>query len=232
VVASRSGLCGVIFNDAGRGLEDAGVAGVMRLADAGCAAAAADCMSCRIGSADDMMGNGRISAVNALAIGLGVAVDQPVADAIACLRHVGAPGGQLPPMKEARRRRVLPNGLSVQLLDSASLVGPQDVGAVVVTGSHGGLIGGDPARALKVSARLAVFNDAGGGKDGVGFARLSALEARGIAALTVGHDSARIGDAASALETGVISQANGPARAMGAARGRPLLEMLSALSAM
>ena len=229
VVASRANLRAAIFNDAGGGLEGAGVAGVLRLADAGFAAAAADCMSARIGDAEDMLAHGRISVVNSVAAALGLQQGQDVAEALERLVAAPAPTALLDPVAEARRSVTLPKGLTVSLLDSASMVGPADTGTVVVTGSHGGLIGGDPARALKAAARLAVFNDAGGGKDGVGFGRLPALETRGIAALTVAHDSARIGDAGSAMDTGVISAANAPARALGAAPGQPLRAFLDAL---
>ncbi|MEQ9575068.1 MAG: hypothetical protein RLN77_05755, partial [Rhodospirillales bacterium] len=85
--------------------------------------------------------------------------------------------------------------------------------------SHGGLVGGDPARALKTNAAVAVFNDAGGGIDGAGLTRLPALDARAIPAVTVGHASARIGDAASAWGAGVITHANAAAQALGAKPG-------------
>ena len=52
-----------------------------------------------------------------------------------------------------------------------------------------------------------------------GTARLAALEARGIAAITVAATSARIGDARSTLHDGVISAANPRAAALGAVVG-------------
>jgi len=67
---------------------------------------------------------------------------------------------------------------------------------VVVSGSHGGL---SAARfALQALPHLAVFNDAGIGKDGAGIAALTWLQPHGIAAVTVAHDSARIGGAGAA----------------------------------
>lgn len=231
-VASRAGLAAVIFNDAGIGRDRAGVAGLAALDGVGVAAAAADGMTCRIGSAADMMAGGVVSTANGRSAALGVAPGMPVRQAAALLAaaFAGAPSppDRLPAAAEARSvARV--GGVEVRLLDSASLVGAEDAGRIVVTGSHGGLIGGDPARALKAAARLAVFNDAGGGKDGIGFTRLPALAARGIAAATVSAMSARIGDAASMLETGVISAVNGPAAALGLAEGRALAASLAAL---
>ncbi len=222
-LASEAGLRAVLFNDAGIGLEKAGIGGVMALDQVGMAAAGVDCMSARIGDAGDALAHGRISAVNKAAEALGMAVGMRVQEAVRLLQNAPAPGGKLPPYQEAQSSRVLrPDTAPVYLLDSASMVGPEHVGQVVITGSHGGLIGADPARALKAKARIAVFNDAGLGPDEVGAARLPALAAQGLAAVTVSAETARIGDAVSALETGVISRTNGPAMVLGARPGKSL----------
>ena len=89
--------------------------------------------------------------------------------------------------------------------------------AVVVSGSHGGVSAG--RFALLASVRLVVFNDAGVGKDGAGIAALPPLQSAAVAACTVAHDSARIGDARSTLEDGVISHVNAAAAALGAEPG-------------
>jgi hypothetical protein len=135
----------------------------------------------------------------------------------------------LPEMAEARRAVTLMSGLVVQLLDSASLAGPADDGAVLVTGSHGArLAGGAPV--LKARARLAVFHDAGGGPGDAGHSRLPALEAAGIGGATVRHDTARIGEAASLLGTGVIARANARAAAMGLRPGARLRDALEGMT--
>ena len=99
----------------------------------------------------------------------------------------------------------------VVLLDTVTAVAPQHAGTIVVTGSHGGASVVRYARA--VAARLYVFNDAGVGKDEAGIAALAELERDGIAAATVAHDSARIGEARDAFEHGVVSRVNRPATA-------------------
>ena len=226
-VASQWDIRAVLFNDAGIGLEDAGVAGVLKLANVGMAAAAMDCHTCRIGSATDAIERGRISVVNAVAKTLGIAEGMNVTEALDRLTDAPVPTGKLPPIHEARSNISLPASRRVfHLLDSASLVTADDAGEIVITGSHGGLIGGDPARALKAAARIAVFNDAGVGVDGVGITRLPALDGRGIAAVTVGSQTARIGDAASTLETGVLSHVNRTAEAQGAQIGSTLRSWL------
>ncbi len=106
------------------------------------------------------------------------------------------------------------------LVDSASLVTAEDVGAIIITGSHGGLIGGDPQKALRVDGFAAIFNDAGIGKDDAGITRLPALDDRGIAAFTVAASSARIGDARSTLSDGLISRVNKTAEVLGAREGQ------------
>ncbi len=222
-LASGAGLRAVVFNDAGIGLEDAGIGGIMALDGVGMAAAGVDCLSARIGDARDALERGRISAANQAARALGVDKGMPVSEAVALLHAAPLPSASLPPYREARTTRTLrPGAPPVYLLDSASMVGPEHAGEVVITGSHGALIGGDPARALKAPARIAVFNDAGLGPDEIGAGRLPALAAQGIAAVTVSAGSARIGDAVSALETGVISRANGPAQTLGAKAGLAL----------
>lgn len=113
------------------------------------------------------------------------------------------------------------------LVDSITEAIGTGTGRVVVSGSHGGISAG--RFALQAGVRLAVFNDAGVGRDRAGVAGLDLLQAQGIAACTVSHDSARIGESASTFECGVISHANAAAAAMGAAAGLRLRDWLATL---
>jgi hypothetical protein len=99
------------------------------------------------------------------------------------------------------------------------LVEPSDARAVLIVGSHGALHGGDPATALPVAARGAIFHDAGRGKDDAGTSRLPILDQHGIAAATVDYRTARIGDARSMWDTGLLSVANATAVARGVSVG-------------
>lgn len=110
------------------------------------------------------------------------------------------------------------------LLDSVTQVEPLHAGWLVVTGSHGGASVVPYARAVR--AWLYVFNDAGVGKDGAGIAALDLLAADGIAAATVAHTSARIGEAADSWEHGVISHLNAVAAGLGLQVGQPLAAQL------
>ena len=64
--------------------------------------------------------------------------------------------------------------------------------------------------------------------DAAVIAALPLLKAHGIASCTVAHHSARIGEAASTLATGVVSHANEAALARGLRPGQPLRERLRA----
>ncbi len=108
----------------------------------------------------------------------------------------------------------------VWLMDTITKVAAEDAGSVVVSGSHGGTSSGHFA--LAAPLKLAVFNDAGVGKDGAGIAALAMLQAHGSAAVTVAHTSARIGDAGDTWAHGVVSHVNAAAQALGLAPGQPL----------
>jgi hypothetical protein len=110
------------------------------------------------------------------------------------------------------------------LIDSVTQVEPGHAGALVVTGSHGGASVVPYARAVR--AWLYVFNDAGVGKDRAGIAALDLLDADGIAAATVSHDSARIGEALDSWRHGVVSYVNAAARKLGLQVGQPLAARL------
>ena len=118
-------------------------------------------------------------------------------------------------------------GGRVMAMDSITMVTPEDAGAIVVSGSHGGASSG--AYALEVPLRAAFFNDAGIGKDEAGVVALQMLQSSGVAAGTVSHRSARIGDARDCWENGVISRCNTAARALGIEPGASLRDALSEL---
>lgn len=231
-LAARAGLCGVIFSDAGVGLGGAGIEGLSLLDEAGLPAAAADYRSARIGDGADIFARGRISHVNEAASRLGCRPGQPVS---ACAERMRA-GGQPPvrPLAARAEGRFVIRAEAPQIwgIDSNSLAQPSDAGAILVSGSHGGLLGGEPASAIGPDVLAIAFNDAGLGIDNAGISRLPALDARGIAAVTVSAASARIGDARSAWETGAISAWNETAGRFGAREGMELAAFLGELAAL
>jgi hypothetical protein len=120
-------------------------------------------------------------------------------------------------------------GGRVVVMDSITQATEDEAGAFVVSGSHGGTSSGEFA--LSVPLAAAFFNDAGVGKDCAGIAALAMLQSRGVAAGTVSHGSARIGDAADALANGVVSHVNGCASRLGVEPGERLQAALARLVA-
>ena len=86
-------------------------------------------------------------------------------------------------------------------------------GCVIVSGSHGGTYSAHLA--VKAGARAIILNDAGVGRDRAGIAVIDYCQLLGIAAATVSHASARIGDAADMMERGRISFVNTAAATLG-----------------
>jgi hypothetical protein len=223
---------GILLNDAGIGREEAGIGSLPLAERHGVAAAALSHMSCRIGEAASMWADGVVSRVNRQAWEAGVRQDMTCQEAAAIMRRCPPPPDfRVPVAGEGRAvLRELDWRRSVLLTDSAASVGPEDAGRIVITGSHGALIGGDPAMALRTDGFAAAFNDAGIGRDGCGITRLPALDRRGIAAVTVSAASARIGEALSTYIDGIISHANQTALAAGARVGEPLQDFAKRLA--
>ncbi len=116
-----------------------------------------------------------------------------------------------------RRTPAMPAPIVVA--DSITRIGPEARGAVVVNASHGGVYAA--YLAAKLGAVAAIFNDAGIGCDRAGIGGLDYLQEFGMPAATVGHETARIGDGADMMASGVITYANALAASLGVAPGQP-----------
>ena len=214
-VAAKAGLRAVMLNDAGFGLDRAGVGALALLDTIGMAAAAIDHMSARIGDGADMARRGTLSAVNEAAARAGCRIGMGAAEAGARLAEAPEPSGALPPQEEARM--ALAPG--VVGLDSLSLLEAGDGDRVVVSGSHGALLPGNPGYVIHHVVRAVVCHDAGMGCEEAGISRLEPCAGMGVPAAAVEGATARIGDARSLWNTGRLSAANSRARAAGAAPG-------------
>ena len=117
----------------------------------------------------------------------------------------------------------------VVIMDSITKVTQDDSGSIVVAASHGGASSGEFA--LDVPLDLVVLNDAGIGKDEAGVAALGMLQTKGVAGVTVSHDSARIGDSLDMWDSGVISRVNAAAKARGLDERQKLRDAIAALVA-
>lgn len=206
-LAALSGLRGVIFNDAGVGKDRAGIKSLDYLDPLGMPAATVSYKTARIGDGNDMFVRGVLSFCNGVAGLLGCAVGQTCQEATEAMCRGKVFEGNVPSYQEGRTF-LWKAPICMIACDSASLVKATDAGAIIVTGSHGGKLAGRPDYGLSVKARGAVFNDAGVGIDQAGIQRLEILNRSGIPAVTVDAKSARIGDARSAWESGILSYIN------------------------
>ena len=123
------------------------------------------------------------------------------------------------------------SGRRLYLLDTITAIDERCAGAVIVSGSHGGVsstgfVLDAPARPFAV-----FFNDAGVGKERAGIVALELLEAIGVACATYGHDSARIGDARDGYECGVVTHINGIAETAGLRVGQRVRDAAAAVGA-
>lgn len=222
----------VIFSDAGVGRDRAGIAGLDWLESRRVPAAAVAHTSARIGDGADLAARGVISHANRPAMDAGVRVQMTCAEAIACLESTPLRPASPTPFEQSFGRYLLaPGPIKVWALDSASDVEASDSGAIVVTGSHGGLLGGRAGSAVKAPVVAAVYNDAGIGIDDAGVSRLPALEAQCIAGAVVAARSARIGDGRSTYTDGVLSVVNAVAARLGARAGMTTAEFVATLVA-
>jgi hypothetical protein len=217
-LAAKGGVRGVILNDAGLGKGNAGISGLAYLDSYGVAGATIAHTSARIGDGGDMMARGVISHINETARMLGCSPGQTCNDCAAMMQNAAGATSTPPVMTESRF--LLEAGPpEVWGLDSASLILPEDTTRILIVGSHGQALGGRPETALRQDALGAVFHDAGIGVDDAGVSRLPALDQRNIPAATVAADSARIGDARSIYEDGVLSCINDTATVLGVKTG-------------
>jgi hypothetical protein len=219
-LATRTRALAIVLHDAGIGRDDAGIACIDYCQRLGMASATVDYQSARVGNGEDMLARGILSFANDIATSLGVRPGMRVQEALPLLETAADWHGDPPAYEEGQCEVNLVDGAAAVLcLDSASMAAPKHVGRILAIGSHGGLLGGDTAAALRTDARAAMYNDAGIGIDQAGTTRLPALDERGIAAVTVAASSACIGDGRSTLMDGVISAANEHATRSGAVLG-------------
>jgi hypothetical protein len=229
--AAKAGVKAVILCDAGVGRERAGIGGLAYLDALGVACATIGHRSARIGDGQDCSARGVISHANSHARDAGVAAAMGASEALAQLERADLPPSSPapPPMQEARHEISDTDGVRVFALDSNALVTPQDAGHIMLTGSHGGLLGGRPETAVKYPVFAAIYNDADFGADDAGISRLPALDARGIAGACVSAWSARIGDGQSTYNDGYVSAVNARAAVCGGEIGISAKELVARL---
>ncbi|MGE0767442.1 MAG: hypothetical protein AB7L90_13325 [Hyphomicrobiaceae bacterium] len=232
--AASKGTAAIILNDAGIGRERAGVAGLSLLEKLGVPGAAISHRSARIGEGRDGVERGVLTSVNGPAAALGLTVGQDCREALLMLHKAAPPPSPAPePLEESRFEapELGKDGVKVIVIDSMSLVKPEDDGHIIVAASHGGALGGRPEMAIKHPVFACICNDADHGIDNAGTTRLPALDQRGIAGACVSAFSARIGDGRSTLADGYISTINNTARSLGGMVGQSTKDFVAAMLA-
>lgn len=219
-LAAKAGARAVILHNAGVGKDQAGLGSLAYLDGIGMPAAVLGHMSARIADGQDQLARGVISHVNAAAEALGCRAGESCRDCAERMAGAEQWRGNAPEFGESRfLLRERDGEPQVWGVDSTSLVRPEDKGAVMITASHGGRFGSAENKPIAGPPLAVIFNDAGVGIEDCGIARLPALDREGVIAATVGAETARIGDARSAWENGIISHVNACARAAGIAPG-------------
>lgn len=230
-LAAKAGVLAVTFNDAGIGKDGAGIASLPYLDRLRIPAVTVSHLSARIADGADIARRGVVSQVNEAASALGCVAGQPILLAAERLRAATPRVIEAPAYAEARTRlSSVPGKPEIWAIDSAALMEHGDAGRIMITGSHGALLAGKPDHIVKGPPLAAFFNDAGIGVDEAGISRLPALDTLGVIGGTVAAASARIGDARSSFETGVLSRINRLARAAGAREGDSLRDLVLRLA--
>lgn len=223
ILPVRQGARGWIAHEAGPGKDEAGIAGLPLADRYGVPAAAIATREARLSDGDSLL-TGRVSRANETARSLGVRPGQTGEDA--AMLMLNAPTGSRHDVQGVIDESVhtvfeSPRGKIYAVWSSSRISGDLSDDVLVVA-SHGAKI--MALYVLRTSPRGVICNDAGFGLDDSGVEGLDELQEHGIAAATVSTDSARIGDALSTYEDGVVSAVNAIATAKGVFIGQAARE--------
>ena len=209
VFAIQKNVKAAIFNDAGIGKDQAGIAGLELLDQQGIFAACVDTFTARIGLGNDTL-RGTISYANRLAQNAGVNHGQKAEEAAELMAKANWNPQITANLKPLEVRETVlftqTYGRRIVTLDSNSMIKPEYKDDVVLTGSHGGLVGELPA--IKYPVLAVFYNDAGVGKNNAGISKLPWLQEKGIIGATVDANTCRIGIGLDTYEFGVVSYVN------------------------
>jgi hypothetical protein len=210
--AAKARVRGIILHDAAVGLDKAGIGSLQYLENLDIAAATIDYRSAIIGNGNSLANDGIISFVNKIAYEAGCFPGQKAMECAIAMQKTPYITIDVPTYEEARFLiRDDSKGITVRGCDSVSLVKAEDENAIVITASHGEVLASSPTWGKRPKVMAAIFNDAGSKL----VTRLPDLNELGIPAATVASDSARIGDARSSYDDGIISHCNEKASQMG-----------------
>jgi hypothetical protein len=214
-MAMRPGVKAWIAHEGGPGKDEAGISGLPLAQRFGIPAAAIATMTAGLSRGMTLI-SGTVSRANDAAMALGVRPGQTGGEAAKLM--LKAPKGRPCDLhgiidESIHEMEITPQG-KIYAVWSFSRVRGEHPDDVFCVASHGGNVMAEYA--LKARPRGLIANDAGRGLEDSGMEGLQLLS---IPAATVSSDSARIGDALSTYRDGIISAANGSARAIGVQPG-------------
>ncbi|MBD3917041.1 hypothetical protein IEZ25_20675 [Nocardioides hwasunensis] len=210
---------GSIGLDCGIGPQGASIAGLWYLEARDLPAATVDVSGVVLGDGVDVWTHGRISFLNQPARDLGVREGQAVEEAARAMLSgaVVAPSSA----SEVTNRRTMiehPSGRAVVCTDSIAFGLPEDRATnVLVTAGHTGRSAVPYLE--KFMPHAFICSDGGMGRERSGVAALPVLGAQNVPGAAVDARTARMGDALSSWDTGVISAVNDLAREAGVTEG-------------
>src|SRR6185369_9787495 len=126
-------------------------------------------------------------------------------------------------------RRTGVSGVAIVTAASSATAPEETRGAVLVSGSYGGVY--NAWHALRRGARAVILNDAGIGRNGAGISGLAWLDALGVAGATTDCWTCHIGDGEHTLEHGRISKVNRRAQVLGCEVGQSVADCAALMQA-
>lgn len=208
------GVKAVIATDGGIGKDEAGISGLKHGETIGVPVATIAAMSAETSNGRDVL-RGTISRANAQARALGVTPAMVAYDA--AMRLAKAPAGR--PIPTPVPLEVMPVVVE-QTTNGRIWAGPgttairdQVPNDVICSGANSSRVMSDGV--IRMSAKGAIANDAGIGKNNSAVEGVKLLGDRGVPAASVSTMSARLGEGMSTWNDGIISVVNPPAAARG-----------------
>lgn len=223
ILPVRQGARGWLAHEAGPGKDEAGIAGLPLSDNYSVPAAAIATMEARLSGGDTLL-TGHVSRVNETAAALGVKPGMTGEQAAKVM--LNAPLGQTHNVDGVIDESVhtvaeTENGNIYAVWSSSRIDGDRSKDILVVA-SHGAKI--MALYVMRTNPKGVICNDAGFGLDNSGIEGLAELNNYGVAAATVSTESARIGDAKSTWDDGIISAVNDIAASKGVSVGQSAQE--------
>jgi uncharacterized protein YunC (DUF1805 family) len=219
----------VFLNNAGVGKNQAGIRGITYYDAENILACAVDHNSAEIGVSRDTWESGIISHLSIQAEAAGIQPGDSVKEAVAKLNNIvkypfstqksenyeshikseAKDTGSKEGLKKQIHAQI--ESVDITIADSITSLNENNIGDILVCGSHGGVSAGEYAQKYRLKAVF--FNDAGIGKNNAGVKSLESLSDAGILACTVDCMSAEIFNGQDTLDNGIITVCNQLAKA-------------------